>query len=63
MCLFLAKKKEKGEKKEKGKKFVLSEALADVNPYLKEGFHRFILDKNVTSQKRFNELLEEYGGA
>ena len=54
MCLFLAKKKEKGEEKEKGK-FVLSEALADVNPYLKEGFHRFILDKNVTSQKRFNE--------
>ena len=59
----MAKKKEKGEEKEKGKKFVLSEALADVNPYLKEGFHRFILDKNVTSQKRFNELLEEYGGA
>lgn len=59
----MAKKKEKENTEEKGKKFVLSEALKEVNPYLKEEFTRFILDKNVTSQKRFNELLKEYGGA
>lgn len=58
----MAKKKEKENKEEKGK-FVLSEALKEVNPYMLEGFTRFILDKNVTSQKRFNDLLKEYGGA
>ena len=58
----MAKKKEKENKEEKGK-FVLSEALKEVNPYMLEGFTRFIIDKNVTSQKRFNELLKEYGGA
>ena len=58
----MAKKKEKENKEEKGK-FVLSEALKEVNPYMLEGFTRFILDKNVTSQKRFNELLKDYGGA
>lgn len=58
----MAKKKEKENKEEKGK-FVLSEALKEVNPYMLEGFTRFILDKNVSSQKRFNELLGEYGGA
>lgn len=63
MCLFLAKKKEKENKEEKDNKFVLSEALKEVNPYMLEGFTRFILDKNVTSQKRFNDLLKEYGGA
>lgn len=54
----MAKKKEKEEKE----KFDLSEALAVVNPFMLDGFKRFIADKKVASQKDFDKLLKEYGG-
>ena len=57
-------KKEKKEKKEKSEPFDLIKALDNVNPLLREGLHKYIITNNinVTSQKRFNELLEKYGG-
>lgn len=42
--------------------FNINEALKNVNPYLKNGFHKFILNKDVKSQKDFEKLLKEYGG-
>ena len=51
----------KNEKEEK-EKFDLSKALAVVNPFLLEGFKRFIMDKKVASQKDFDKLLKDYGG-
>lgn len=56
------KKEEKVEKKEKKESFDLNKALQDVNPYMLEGFKRFLLDKEVTSQKDYEKLLKEYGG-
>ena len=54
----MAKKKEE----KKIETFDIKKALNEVNPYLKNGFHKFILNKDIKSQKEFNELLEEYGG-
>ena len=54
----MAKKKEE----EKIEAFDIKEALNEVNPYLKDGFHRFIATKDVKSKKDFEKLLKEYGG-
>ena len=56
--MIMAKKKEE----KKIETFDIKKALNEVNPYLKNGFHKFILNKDIKSQKEFNELLEEYGG-
>ena len=61
MCLFLAKKKEEKVKKEK-EDFDINIALKTVSPFMMEGFKKFLLDKNVKSQKEFDELLGIYGG-
>ena len=59
----MAKKKEdKEEKEEKKESFDLKNALETVNPYMLDGFKRFLVGKDVTSQKQFNKLLKEYGG-
>lgn len=54
----MAKKKED----KKAETFDLNKALDTVNPYLKTGFYKFIIGKEIKSQKDFNKLLEEYGG-
>ena len=54
----MAKKKEE----KKAEPFDIKEALNEVNPFLRDGFHKFIIGKDVKSQKEFNKLLEEYGG-
>lgn len=60
----MAKKKEKeNEEIEKEKEtFDLEKALENVNPFMIEGFKRFIADKKVSTEKKFLELLKEYGG-
>ena len=54
----MAKKKEI----KKAESFDLLKALNDINPYFKKGFYKFIANKEVKTQKDFNELLEKYGG-
>lgn len=54
----MAKKKEN----KKAETFDLNKALNEINPYLKTGFYKFIVEKQVESQKDFNELLQKYGG-
>ena len=61
MCLFLAKKKDKKVEEEKDD-FNIDIALKEVNPFLLEGFKRFILNKDVKTKKEFDKLLKEYGG-
>lgn len=50
------------KKKEEKKPFDVHEALKNVNPYLKRGFYKFILNMDIKSEKEFNELLKDYGG-
>ena len=50
----MAKKKED----KKAETFDLNKALDTVNPYLKTGFYKFIIGKEIKSQKDFNKLLE-----
>ena len=56
----MARPKKKQETK--NEPFKLEEALQNVNPYLREGFHWFIIDKKITNQKDFDKELEIYGG-
>lgn len=46
----------------KNEPFKLEDALAEVNPLLREGFHWFIIDKKITNQKDFERELKIYGG-
>lgn len=49
-------------KKSKTKKqFNLNEAIEEVNPFLRDGFLRFIKGEEIKSQKKFNELIKSYG--
>lgn len=52
----------KQKKEPKKEPFNLKEALKNVNPFLREGFHWFINDKKITNQKDFDKQLEIYGG-
>lgn len=55
-------KKKKEDKKEEN--FDLNIALSKINPLLREGLERFILNYGLTikTQKQFDNLLKEYGG-
>ena len=55
----MARPKKKSEPKEA---FDLDKALANVNPFLVEGFKWFIMGKKITNQKAFDKELELYGG-
>lgn len=54
----MAKKKEEKEKES----FDIKEELEKINEYMREGFHKYILDKGVKTKEEFEELLKEYGG-
>ena len=58
----MAKKKE--EKKEEKIVFDLQESLANVSPFLREGLEEYIKSNNleIKNIKKFNEVLEHYGG-
>ena len=48
--------------KEPAKTFDLEEAMEKVNPLLRDGFRWFIMNKKITNQKAFDELIKIYGG-
>lgn len=58
----MAKKKTDEKKKKEKEDFNIQTALETVNPFILDGFKRFILNKEIKSEKEFNNLLEEYGG-
>ena len=56
----MTKKKKEETKKEVDSNFNLDEALLTVNRYLKPGFIEYIQGKDVTTQKQFDELYNEF---
>lgn len=50
----------KKKKKTKSEPFDLDKALSNVNKYLLPGFKVYIEGKEVTSQKQFDKLYNEY---
>lgn len=62
--IFLSKKQKKTKKEKKVEPFDLDKALANVNPLLREGLHKYIIINNidVANEKEFNDLLNKYGG-
>lgn len=58
----MAKKKTDEKEKKEKEDFDIQTALETVNPFILDGFKRFILNKEIKSEKEFNNLLEEYGG-
>lgn len=55
----MTKKKEEKQKKAESN-FNLDDALSNVNRYLKPGFIEHIKGENVTSQKQFDKLYNEF---
>ena len=55
----MSKKQKKSIKKEE---FNLTEAYEDVNPYLLEGFKKYLQGKEVKTRKQFDDYLKNYGG-
>lgn len=58
----MAKKKTDEKKKKEKEDFNIQTSLETVNPFILDGFKRFISNKEIKSEKEFNNLLEEYGG-
>ena len=58
--LSMAKSKKENKKKEED--FDINKELETVNPFLVDGFKRFILNKEITSKKQFEKYLKDYGG-
>ena len=42
--------------------FNLREALERVNPFLRDGFIEYLMDKKIKDIEEFNKYLKEYGG-
>lgn len=58
----MAKKKKEKEVEED---FDIAEEMKNINPFLVDGFKKFIFEikkADVKSKKEFDELLKEYGG-
>ena len=49
-------------KEENKEVFNLKKALSTVNPYLLKGFKAYIKNIDVTSQKQFDKLYNDYKG-
>ena len=43
-------------------KFNLREALENVNPFLRDGFTEYLMDKKIKDIEEFNKYLRKYGG-
>lgn len=55
----MAKKKEK-----KAKSINLDEELKKINPYIREGFERYLFENGIMikTEEEFNKQLKKYGG-
>ena len=53
--------KKKTDEKTK-KDFDIDKKFEMLNPFMIDGFKRFLMDKNVKSEEEFKKYLEEYGG-
>lgn len=61
----MAKKKEKNTKKEKEESFDINAEFEKLNPFIVNGFKKFIYkvkETDVKTKKEFDKLLKEYGG-
>ena len=55
-------KTKKTTKKEDTPKFDLNDALKQVNPLMREGFHKFILNTEVKTLDDFKKYYKIYAG-